>query len=115
MTEKGVVEAKSMEKKGIKIGEKWFNCSENVWKFAKDVEKGSEVEYDADDKNLKFIKAVKGLEAKTNGDGKTILRENVLRTAVMYVESQKEHNGPITVDKIIEIAKLFENYARGKQ
>lgn len=118
----GIVEAKSVKNKSMKIGENWYDC-DKIWKYAKNVTKGDKVNFDAEDvegarnKSLKFIKvigkasgAAPGRSAETND---ILLRENALRTAVMYIESQRDHaKGPITLTGLWDIADQMENKIR---
>lgn len=58
----------------------------------------------------KFDFGVKEKIAEQRGKDNGMLRMNALRTATMYVESQREYTGAMPLNKLKEIVKIFEHY-----
>ena len=125
---KGIVEAKAYKTKSLLIDGKWFDC-EGIWGFAKTVNKEDEVDYTLDtenDKKIKYIKVLKAATTPTQGPSERnvvdqkfaeknadfILRENVLRTAVMYLEAQKENLKIVNLEGLFGMAQLMEDKIR---
>jgi len=51
----GLVESISTFRKGIKLGDKWYNPDDRIWEFCKDLQVGDKVKLSLDKGNLTFI------------------------------------------------------------
>lgn len=56
--QKGIIEAISLNNKGIKIDGVWYNWLPDLNKFCETLQKGEAVEFDSDKKHLKFIRKI---------------------------------------------------------
>jgi hypothetical protein len=114
---KGKVEAISIEKKGIKIDNNWFNPNENVWQFAEHLKVGETVEYEVDEEDqrqLKFIK--KSFESKPEQKSETskqIRRMNCVTNAIALITIQNDSSLANTKN-VVDVAREFEKYIEGE-
>lgn len=99
----GKIEFKSFKKETLRIDGQWFNA-DKVWETGQFLREGQLVDYQLDDfKNIVTILPIK----EVNQD-EIILRENVLRTAVMWSEIKKEDIPNMNLNGLFGIAALME-------
>lgn len=113
---KGNLENWSEKTKGIKIGGKWFNCTDFVLERAHQIGKGAEVEWQLNSEDKECVYAISGevnhekAVAKKPEGAKTFnevqVRQSALKSACAF------GNGApgVSTKFILEMAKDFEKY-----
>jgi len=99
----GKIEFKSFKKESLRIDGIWYQA-EKVWDVAQTMREGQLVDFETDSyKNITAILPVKEVD-----QNEIILRENVLRTAVMWAEIKKEDIPNMNLNGLFGIAALME-------
>ncbi|MEQ9617735.1 MAG: hypothetical protein RIG61_00995 [Deltaproteobacteria bacterium] len=108
-TVKGIVE--SVNDKGIKIGNNWFNFSH--YDPVDNPQEGDAVEIRVDGKNkkwikeLKFINAEEAMKASITAKDVRITRLSLIRSAV---EMLKTNGNSVTTEEVESAARQLEEY-----
>ena len=123
------IEALSYKNHGVLLDGKWYSCTDRVFNFLSSLGKGSEVEImesEERDNRTTILKvnlvrkagssgtSLSGNNGSTNKD-RSIERQNVLRTAVMFMGYLPEHLKH-DLDLLGKLVEIFELYvAEGKK